>query len=102
MAGINVLLKMSLDYVCIYISILSQIACLVQINLTFEKTYFRGTWVAQLVKSLPSAQVMIPESWDQAPGRAPCSVGSLLLPLPNPMRELAPSFSLVLAFSSLK
>ena len=42
----------------------------------------RGTWVSQLVKPLPLAQVMISRSWDQAPGRAPCSVGSLLLPLP--------------------
>ena len=24
----------------------------------------RGTWVAQLIKCLPLAQVMIPESWD--------------------------------------
>ena len=31
----------------------------------------RGAWVAQLVKPLPSAQVMIPESWDRAPHRAP-------------------------------
>ena len=35
---------------------------------------------AQLVKHLPSAQVMIPGSWDQAPRWAPCSVGSLLVP----------------------
>ena len=41
-----------------------------------------GTWVAQLVNCLPSAQVMIPGSWDRAPHRTPCSVGSLLLPLP--------------------
>ena len=34
------------------------------------------------VKHLPLAQVMIPRSWDQASHRAPCSVGSLLLPLP--------------------
>ena len=26
-----------------------------------------GTWVAQLVKWLPSAQVMIPASWDRVP-----------------------------------
>ena len=31
-----------------------------------------GTWVAQLVEHLPSAQVVIPGSWDQV----------LLLPLP--------------------
>ena len=40
-----------------------------------------GTWVAQSVKYLPSAQVMISGSWDPAPHWAPCSVGSLLLPL---------------------
>ena len=33
---------------------------------------FRGAWVAQSVKCLPSAQVMIPGSWDRAPYRAPC------------------------------
>ena len=41
-----------------------------------------GTWMAQLVKGLPSAQVMIPESWDQVLHWAPCPGGSLLLPLP--------------------
>ena len=43
-----------------------------------------GAWVAQLVKRLPSAQVMVPGSWDRAPHRAPCSAGSLLLPPPLP------------------
>ena len=42
----------------------------------------RDTWVAQLVKYLPLAQVMIPGSWDGVPHWAPCSVRSLLLPLP--------------------
>ncbi|XP_064438058.1 protein FAM98C isoform X2 [Mirounga angustirostris] len=38
-----------------------------------------------IVKCLPSAQVMIPGSWDRAPHRAPCSAGSLLLsPSPTP------------------
>ena len=41
----------------------------------------RGAWVAQLVKCLPSAQVIVPGSWDGAPNMAPCSVESLLLPL---------------------
>ena len=41
-----------------------------------------GAWVAQLVKRLPSAQVTITGSWDPALGQAPCSVGSLLFPLP--------------------
>ena len=39
----------------------------------------RDAWVAQLVKHLPSAQAMIPGSWNQVLHRAPCSVGSLLL-----------------------
>ena len=43
-----------------------------------------GTWVAQWVKPLPSAQVMISESWDQAPIQALCSVGSLLPSLSLP------------------
>ena len=43
-----------------------------------------GTCVAQPVKHLPSAQVMIPGSWDRAPHWAPCSAGSLLLSLPLP------------------
>ena len=44
----------------------------------------RGTWVAQWVKPLPSAQVMISGSWGQAPHRALCSAGSLLPPLSLP------------------
>ena len=39
----------------------------------------RNAWVPQSVKHLPAAQVMIPESWDQVPHPAPCSVGSLLV-----------------------
>ncbi|XP_034854411.1 bone marrow stromal antigen 2 isoform X1 [Mirounga angustirostris] len=42
----------------------------------------QGTWVPPWVKRLPSAQVTIPGSWDRAPHQAPCSAGSLLLPLP--------------------
>ena len=45
----------------------------------------RGAWVAQMVKCLPSAQVVIPGSWDGAPHRAPCSAGRLLLSLPLPL-----------------
>ena len=50
---------------------------------TIIKTvWYWGAWVAQWVEPLPSAQVMIPGSWDRAPHRALCSVGSLLPPLP--------------------
>ena len=39
----------------------------------------RGAWVAQSVRRLPSAQVVISGSWDGALHRALCSLGSLLL-----------------------
>jgi len=55
---------------------------------------FRGAWVAQMVKHLPLARVMIPESWDRAPHWAPCSTGSLLLPLPLPAASPACTLSL--------
>ena len=38
-----------------------------------EKGHFWGAWVAQSVKHLPLAQVIIPGCWDQDP-----SLGSLL------------------------
>ena len=41
-----------------------------------------GAWVPQSVRCPPSAQVMIPGSWDPAPHWALSSAGSLLLPLP--------------------
>ena len=53
----------------------------------------RGGWVAQLDKHLPRPQVMIPDSWDGAPGGAPCSVGSLLLPWPASTPACALSLS---------
>ena len=53
-----------------------------------------GTWVAQVVKHLPSAQVMILGSWDRAPHHAPCSAGSLLSTLPLP---LPPAHALALS-----
>ena len=53
-----------------------------------------GTWMAQSVKHLPSAWVMIPESQDWAPHWGPWSRGNLLLP-PPPL-PLAPSLLLFL------
>ena len=50
-----------------------------------------GTWVAQSVKCLPLAQVMILRSWDQALLWALSSAGSLLLPLPLPLPRLCAS-----------
>lgn len=41
-----------------------------------------GAWVAESIKCLPVAQVMIP--WDRAPRQAPGSAGSLLFPSPSP------------------
>ena len=58
-----------------------------------QNDYFMGAWVAQSVKHLPSGQVMILESWDQALGQAPCSVGSLLLPLPLLLHTFSLSLS---------
>ena len=51
---------------------------------------------AQLVKPLPSAQVMTPGSWDQVPHWAPRSLGSLLLlqPVTPPACALARTLSL--------
>ena len=51
---------------------------------TSRKLLFRGTWGgggAPSMKHLPSAQIMIPGSWDRVPNWAPCSAGSLLHPL---------------------
>ena len=58
-----------------------------------EVNYSRSAWVAQLVKPLPLIQVMIPGSWGGAPYWAPCSVQSLLLPLPLPYTLLVLSLS---------
>ena len=54
-------------------------------RLVRSERHGRGAWVAQLVKGLPLAQVMILGSWDQALNWAPCSVGSLFLPLLLPL-----------------
>ena len=45
----------------------------------------KGIWVAQLVKGLLSAQVMISGSWDGAPCQASFSAKSLLLTLSLPL-----------------
>jgi len=57
-----------------------------------RKNKITGAWVAQLVKRLPSAQVMVPGSWDGAPHWAPCLAGGLLLPLPLPLLVFLLSF----------
>ena len=49
------------------------------------KWHYRGAWVAHRVKPLPSAQLMISGTWDQAPHRALCSAGSLLPSLSLPV-----------------
>ena len=51
----------------------------------FRGMYFGVTWVTHSVKHLSSIQVLIPGSWDLALLWAPCSAGSLLLPLPLPL-----------------
>ena len=60
----------------------------------YFKRCIGGTWVAQSVKRLTSAQVMIPGSRDRAPHQAPCSVGSLRLPLPVSLPLLVLTHSL--------
>jgi len=54
--------------------------------------------VAQSVRHLPSARVVIPGSWDPAPHQAPCSAGSLLLPL----LAAPPACTLFLSVKSIK
>ena len=51
--------------------------------MAIKSTQSGGTWVVQSVKRLPLAQDMNSGSWDGAPHQAPCSVGSLLLTLPQ-------------------
>ena len=68
------------------------------IHMIFQlKNTFWGTWVAQLVKHLPLAQVMISRSWDGGLHWTCCSVGSLLLSLPLllPLLVLSQSLSLL-------
>lgn len=54
-------------------------------NIIYLKRKTGGTWVAQWVKHLSSAQVMILGSRDQPLQLALCSTGSLLVSLPLPL-----------------
>lgn len=58
---------------------------------------FGGAWVSRWVKHLPLVQFIILGSWYWAPCWAPCSAGSLLLPLPFPP---APSLACFLFLSN--
>lgn len=58
------------------------ITCQLYVDKAAEKCYRKSAWVAKSVRHLPLAPVMILESWDGALHGAPCSVESLLLPLP--------------------
>ena len=63
---------------------------------TVVSSRWKQGWLGgSVVKRLPSAQGVIPESWDQAPLQAPCSARNLLLPLPLPLLV----FPLLLAHS---
>ena len=61
--------------------------------LIYVKSEGRGTWVAELVKCMPSARVMIPESLDGNTSQAPYLAGSLPLPLCLPL-PLLPTHAL--------
>ena len=62
----------------------------------------RGAWGAQLVKRLPSAQVMILGSWDRGPCRDPCSMGRMFLVLPLHLLANAPAYALSLSNKDIK
>ena len=55
-----------------------------------KKSKIQGAWVAQLIKCLPSAQVMIPGSWDGALLWASCS-GQPASPFPFAPPPAVPS-----------
>lgn len=59
-----------------------------------KQNSFWGTWVAQWVNHLPSAQFRISGSWNQASYQAPCWAGSLLHPFLLPLPPLVFSLSL--------
>ena len=60
---------------------------------TVLKTHSFRRLGGSVVERLPSAQVVIPGSWDRVSHQAPCSVGSVLLPLPLPLPLLVCSVS---------
>lgn len=61
----------------------SGLVALSQLELAIRiKNTQTGASGAQRAQCLPAAQLRVPGSWDRAPRRAPCSAGSLLLPLP--------------------
>ena len=62
-------------------------------NLFLTMALLGGAWVAQLVKHLPLAQVVIPGSSDRVSWWAACSAGSLLLLLPTTPPACAVSLS---------
>lgn len=71
-------------------------------EVSFKRTLTLGRPVPQSIRCLPSAQVTISRSWDRALSWAPCSAGSLLLPLPlalSPAGVLALSLPLSLSHS---
>ena len=71
-----------------------------EIKYLFKFPLMRGTWVAQSVMPVPSAQVMIPECWDGVPRRTPCSGGVYFSPSPS---AFSPAPPLSLAYTkSLK
>ena len=73
-----------------------QAPALVQTDLDLCAVPGRSRRVAQSVKRLPLAQVMIPGSWVRALQQAPCSGGSWLVPL-SPSAPPHHSFSLSLS-----
>ena len=64
---------------------LGRISHFKQSTCCINKYLLRGAWVAQWVKCLPLAQIMISGSLDRAPRWTPCSAGNLLLSLPLPL-----------------
>ena len=62
------------------ISLLKALRSSLDVYPFFKILFLGGLWVAQSVKCLSLAQVMIPQSWNQAPHGAPCSAGESASP----------------------